>query len=223
VNSNSRERRENLVRSAVTTAKMREKQGRRRKKKKSSRGKQPMHEDYCVADYASDQQQEEADSDQENAESPTNTASDLLDGAALDGSSAVHGKSSLGDVLPGSGVRKIVYAARTHSQLSQFVGEIRRTAFSDARVVALGGRQVLCGNTTVNRPGRSEQAVNDSCLDLKKDKQNSCPLLSSPEGVATLALHTLAQPSDIEDAAGLGQASHACAYYASRVRLRNVG
>ena len=55
---------------------------------------------------------------------------------------------TIGSVQPGSGVRKIVYAARTHSQLSQFVGELRRTAWgADLRVVALGGRKLLCGNT----------------------------------------------------------------------------
>lgn len=212
---NNRERRENLARAAVTASKMRERQGRKKKKKKRTKSSVP--EDHCVADYRSDQEDyEEYDSDQETRVDE-DTVSNLLDGAALDGSSAVYGKKSLGGVRPGSGVRKIVYAARTHSQLSQFVGELGRTAFADVRVVALGGRKVLCGNSDVNRPGRSEQAVNDACLDLQKDKQSSCPLLASKDGLATLALHTLAQPSDIEDAAGLGKASHCCAYYASRV------
>jgi chromosome transmission fidelity protein 1 len=219
--NNNRERRENLVRSAVTAAKMRERQGRFNKKKK--RIKQQVQEDYCVADYRSDQEEQEDcnDSDEENVDTTLTSASQLLEGAALDGSSAVYGKTSLGDAQPGSGVRKIIYAARTHSQLSQFVGELGRTAYADVRVVALGGRQVLCGNSSVNRPGRSEQSINDACLDLKKDKKSSCPLLSSNEGLSTLALHTLAQPSDIEDAAALGEASHACAYYASRVSGRS--
>ncbi|KAI2496855.1 hypothetical protein MHU86_17651 [Fragilaria crotonensis] len=215
--NNNRERRENLVRSGVTAAKLRERQGRRIKKKKILRDR--IDEDFCVADYRSDHddQDDSNDSDQEGVDTALSLASHLLDGAALDGSSVVHGKTALGNVQSGSGLRKIVYAARTHSQLSQFVSELRRTGFSGIRVVALGGRKVLCGNSDVNRPGRSEQAVNDACLDLKKDKTSSCPLLSSTEGIATLALHTLAQPSDIEDAAALGEASHACSYYASRV------
>ena len=214
----NRERRENLVRSGVTAAKLRERQGRRIKKKKILHYR--IDDDFCVADYRSDHdaQGDSNDSDNEGMDTAMSPASHLLDGAALDGSSVVHGKRALGDVQPGSGSRKIVYAARTHSQLSQFVNELRRTGFSGIRVVALGGRKVLCGNSDVNRPGRSEQAVNDACLDLKKDKISSCPLLSSNEGIATLALHTLAQPSDIEEAAALGEASHACSYYASRVR-----
>lgn len=217
--NNIRERRGNLVRSAVTTAKLRQRQQRRNKKTKKNQ--QDVPDDFCVTDYRSDQDDQDgrSDSDQENVTPVENSViSPLLDGTALDGSSAVHGKAAVGDVQPGSGVRKIVYAARTHSQLTQFVGELRRTAYADVRVVALGGRQVLCGNTSVNRSGRSEQAINEMCLDLKKDKTSSCPLLTSTEGIAALALHTLAQPSDIEDAAALGEASHACSYYASRVR-----
>jgi len=120
-------------------------------------------------------------------------------------------------VKPGSGMRKVVYAARTHSQLTQFVNELRRTSFEDIRVVALGGRKLLCGNSNINRHGKSEQAVNDACLDLMKDKSSSCPFLISQEGIATLALHTLAIPSDIEEAAALGVASQTCSYYGARV------
>jgi chromosome transmission fidelity protein 1 len=217
--NNIRERRGNLVRSAVTAAKLRQRQ--QRSNKKTKRNQEDVPVDYCVTGYRSDQedQHDRLDWDQENVAPVVNySLLPLLDGAALDGSSAVHGKAAVGDVQPGSGVRKIVYAARTHSQLTQFVGELRRTAYADVRVVALGGRQVLCGNTSVNRSGRSEQAINDMCLDLKKDKTSSCPLLTSTEAIAALGLHTLAQPSDIEDAAALGEASHACSYYASRVR-----
>ena len=151
---------------------------------------------------------------------------------------------TIGSVQPGSGVRKIVYAARTHSQLSQFVGELRRTAWGqDLRVVALGGRKLLCGNKEVLGPKhRSEKIITERCLDLQKGKKtgggkskagdkrksgeassasstSGCPLLSSREAVSALAVHVLALPSDIEDIGSLGKASHACAYYASRGSL----
>ena len=81
---------------------------------------------------------------------------------------------TIGSVQPGSGVRKIVYAARTHSQLSQFVGELRRTAWgADLRVVALGGRKLLCGNKDVLGPKhRSEKIITERCLDLQKGKKS---------------------------------------------------
>eukprot|EP00978_Attheya_sp_CCMP212_P022039 scaffold65134_cov31-Attheya_sp.AAC.1 len=149
--------------------------------------------------------------------------------------------SSVGGVEPGTGVRKIVYAARTHSQLSQFVGELRRTAWGKSiRVVALGGRKLLCGNTHVLGTNHSSEAlVTERCLDLQKGTTSSssgasgdtkkrkagepkpssgCPLLGSKDAISALAVQMLAQPSDIEDLAGLGKASHTCAYYGSRVR-----
>ena len=99
---------------------------------------------------------------------------------------------------------------------------------------------MLCGNTEVTGPNRirSEAYISEKCLDMQKGvskkketlvsddkslkkrdgKGSSCPLLSSKEAVSTLALHMLAEPSDIEDLATIGQATHTCAYYASRVR-----
>jgi hypothetical protein len=81
---------------------------------------------------------------------------------------------SIGSCEPGTGVRKIIYAARTHSQLSQFVNEVRRTAWgNDIRIVALGGRKLLCGNKdvtggTLARKSRSETMITEKCLDLQK-------------------------------------------------------
>lgn len=186
----------------------------------------------------------------------------LLDGGRLDGSgiatynqrivnkSKVNASThSIGGCEPGSGVRKIIYAARTHSQLSQFVSEVHRTAWgSDVRIVALGGRKMLCGNTDVTgeKKNRSEAMITEKCLDLQKglidkskeatandknqsdnvkkrkkakNSKNACPLMSSKEAISTLALHMLAKPSDIEDLVGLGEKSQTCAYYASRVSL----
>jgi len=187
------------------------------------------------------------------------TIKELLDGGNLDGSGSsqvrrqnianspeIHNhikdhsseRVSIGNVQPGSGVRKIVYAARTHSQLSQFVGEIRRTAWGKTvRVITLGSRKLLCGNANVVGSNRnsSEAMITEKCLDMqkgiassstgddgkkKKDKnQTSCPLLVK-EFIPILASHMLAQPSDIEDLAALGQMGHACSYYASREALQ---
>ncbi len=176
----------------------------------------------------------------------------LLDGGQLDGSgfrvrqnysktdreSSSHEQKNqvdltIGEVQPGSGVRKIVYAARTHSQLSQFVDEIRRTAWGDSiRVATLGGRKLLCCNTDVTGHDRrrSEANITEKCLDMQKGiaesteksgtkrtkSKTSCPLLAK-NLLPTLALHMLAKPSDIEDLAGLGKSTNTCSYYASRV------
>ena len=154
-------------------------------------------------------------------------------------------KTSVGDVKPGSGLRKVIYAARTHSQLSQFIGELKRTHWGkDVKVVALGSRSLLCNNEAVlyssstNKKSsrRSESEITEMCLDMQKSKTGNgkrtsdgkakgqkstskCPHLTSSESISTLALHSLARPTDIEDMASLGKASHCCSYYASRESL----
>lgn len=169
--------------------------------------------------------------------------------------------SSVGGVTPGTGLRKIIYAARTHSQLSQFIGELRRTQWgTDVKVVALGSRSLLCCNddvvmmygssktTNKNSSGRrrSEVDITELCLDMQKNKSSrssisssstdgetttkkgqksiktnngGCPYLVSRDAISTLAMHSMVRPSDIEDMASLGKASHACSYYASREAL----
>ena len=159
----------------------------------------------------------------------------FLQGSLLDGSAdafAGFSNSAVGGVQPGSGVRKIIYAARTHSQLSQFAREVKRIPRigETARLVALGGRKALCGNADLRRKHKGERDLNDACLDLQKGSvggkrkekgslSSGCPLLASREAVATLSLHLLTEPTDIEQAADMGESAHACAYYASRQSL----
>ena len=157
--------------------------------------------------------------------------------------------TSVGGVSPGTGLRKIIYAARTHSQLSQFIGELRRTRWgTDVKVVALGSRSLLCCNDDVlyaskankKNSRRSEADVTELCLDMQKSKNSSnngettkkkkkgqkskttsggCPYIVSRDAISTLAMHSMVRPSDIEDMASLGKASHTCSYYASREAL----
>ncbi|KAL9185408.1 LOW QUALITY PROTEIN: hypothetical protein ACHAXT_003185 [Thalassiosira profunda] len=188
------------------------------------------------------------------------TAKALLCGSNLDGSgyrndpernarsnnweNSTISNDAVGGVAAGSGLRKVVYAARTHSQLSQFISELKRTHWGkNVKVVALGSRSLLCSNEDVlyssksnkKNSRRSEAQITELCLDMQKNKggakrtkegsekgkrKNSCcPYLASSEATSTLALHSLVRPSDIEDMANLGKASHSCSYYASREAL----
>jgi DEAD_2 len=257
------QRREHFVRSAVITAKLAEQasggSGNGRKRAARAASKQ-FQDDFCVTDYNTERRNnavaddffnddDDDYNDQEDhrlgisKKASTRCASVLLDGHCLDGSRRAHGKLSnntplqttISHVLPGSGVRKIIYAARTHSQLSQFCGELKRTAWGDkTRVVALGSRKLLCGNSILQKKHSTEASLTEACLDLKQGKSSGttthtgkrketggsavgCPLLQSKEAVSTLGMHLLTTPSDIEDAANLGNASQTCAYYASRV------
>ncbi|PPR96796.1 hypothetical protein GOBAR_AA23875 [Gossypium barbadense] len=60
---------------------------------------------------------------------------------------------------------------RTHSQLSQFVKELRKTIFANKmNVVSLGSRKNFCINEEVLRLGNSTQ-INERCLELQKSKK----------------------------------------------------
>jgi chromosome transmission fidelity protein 1 len=58
------------------------------------------------------------------------------------------GEASDVDLL---GLPQIFYASRTHSQLAQFVAEIRKTPYAGLRCVTLGSRKNLCVNSAVTR------------------------------------------------------------------------
>jgi chromosome transmission fidelity protein 1 len=64
--------------------------------------------------------------------------------------------------------RQIIFCSRTHSQLTQFVGELHRTPFADSvSLVALASRRALCINDDVLRLG-APQLINERCLDLQR-------------------------------------------------------
>ncbi|UNI15394.1 RNA helicase [Purpureocillium takamizusanense] len=133
---------------------------------------------------------------------------------------------------------KIYYTSRTHSQLSQFITELRRPSFppslpssvgkeqrkaSEAvKLLPLSSRQRLCINPSVSRLG-SVQAINDRCAELQQNKGGKkCDyvpreeLLSQTHQFRNTALATL---PDIEDLHQLGKSLAVCPYYASRAAL----
>lgn len=77
------------------------------------------------------------------------------------------------DERPEFGVVKIIYCSRTHSQISQFVREIRKTAFGERiRVVSLGSRKNLCTNPSVAAL-RSDAQMTDKCLDMLQGSKSA--------------------------------------------------
>ncbi len=70
-------------------------------------------------------------------------------------------------------VKQVLYASRTHSQTSQFVNEIKKTAFAaGVRCVTLGSRKNLCVNPSVVRKGKSDASISDACLDLQQQRSS---------------------------------------------------
>lgn len=134
---------------------------------------------------------------------------------------------------------KIYYTSRTHSQLSQFITELRRPQFPSSlpgamlptqdqpskeavKLLPLSSRQKLCINPSVSRLG-SVQAINDRCADLQQAKSSTrCPFVPKEELLAQTHEFrdaALASLPDIEDLHQLGKSLSVCPYYASRTAL----
>ncbi|KAF9188409.1 DEAD H (Asp-Glu-Ala-Asp His) box helicase 11 [Haplosporangium sp. Z 11] len=92
-------------------------------------------------------------------------------------------------------VLKIYYCSRTHSQLSQFIDELRKTSFGEhLHVVSLGSRKSLCindrfrqkasiKNSKIPEPIVNVNKLNDACLDAQKSGTPSdqrCEFLHMP-------------------------------------------
>lgn len=129
---------------------------------------------------------------------------------------------------------KIIFCSRTHSQLTQFVNELKRielpSALSDCereeviKHAPLGSRRTLCINSKVSRL-TSTTAMNERCVELQKPgipQDRRCEFLPSKqspdyrERVETFRDSAIAQIQDIEDIAFLGRKMKICPYYASR-------
>lgn len=145
---------------------------------------------------------------------------------------------------------KIFYCSRTHSQLSQFVSELRRVTMppslpdelntsdkcNDAELeehvkhLSLGSRKNLCINPKVSKL-ENATAINERCLELQQPgvaAEHKCPYLPSKDNEASSLQfrdHTLATVKDIEDIGKVGKRIGICPYYASRsvVRHSEVG
>ncbi|KAK7381645.1 hypothetical protein VNO80_00191 [Phaseolus coccineus] len=139
---------------------------------------------------------------------------------------------------------KVYFCSRTHSQLSQFMKELRRTVFAkEMMVVSLGSRKNLCINEEVVALGNSTR-INERCLELQKKKKNGATKVKNlkvgagirrrkaTSGCPMLTKHRVQQefrnevfqrrPLDIEDLANLGKTMGTCPYYGSRSMVRRA-
>eukprot|EP01084_Bolivina_argentea_P029389 54563_1 len=66
---------------------------------------------------------------------------------------------------------QIIYCSRTHSQLLQFVNEIKKTKFNNdnLEVLTIGSRKQLCIHPKISKYN-SVSKMNDACLNLKDSK-----------------------------------------------------
>ncbi|KAF9173392.1 DEAD H (Asp-Glu-Ala-Asp His) box helicase 11 [Mortierella sp. AD011] len=118
---------------------------------------------------------------------------------SFDAREAEHGQKRTGFGLDDEDqepdVLKIYYCSRTHSQLSQFIDELRKTSYGDhLHVISLGSRKSLCINERFRKlasfkssktaePIVNVNKLNDACLDAQKSgtpTDQRCEFLHMP-------------------------------------------
>lgn len=120
---------------------------------------------------------------------------------------------------------KIYYSSRTHSQMSQFINEIKKTRFADivqgppVKLASLASRANLCVNPEVTKL-REPSAINERCMEMQKEStpEKRCPYIKG-NLVNILKEDILASVYDIEDLVSRGRVTGACPYYASRMAI----
>ncbi|KAJ2694989.1 ATP-dependent DNA helicase chl1 [Coemansia sp. RSA 1285] len=125
---------------------------------------------------------------------------------------------------------KVFYASRTHSQLQQFVREVKRTRFAagDSRIrcVTLGSRAQLCTSDRARQQsGGSAHSLNEACVEMQQrsggGRAGRCaflpaqrtPMLDFKDAVGRRVM-------DIEELAGEGRRLAVCPYYGARESVR---
>ncbi|CAG9794947.1 unnamed protein product [Diatraea saccharalis] len=133
---------------------------------------------------------------------------------------------------------KVYISSRTHSQLSQLTGEIKRTVFkNNTKVITLASRQHYCINTDVSKL-KNINLINERCLDMQNSRSKStsksedgkvikktktktskaCPFYNQTN-INNLKELMLCDIMDMEDLVKTGKEMKACPYYASKAAL----
>lgn len=113
----------------------------------------------------------------------------------------------------GEGLPTIVYSSRTHSQLKQVIGELKRTSFgSSVRTTVLSSRQQTCMHQYVQQIQGS--ALNLGCKSLVS--QRRCKWYNNTENFLKNNSDVNKVAMDIEDLIQVGENRTVCPYYLSR-------
>ncbi|KAL4805264.1 helicase C-terminal domain-containing protein [Aspergillus unguis] len=210
-------------------------EGPRKRQKINSSSNDDVNEcdQFALDDYDSE--------DEPNSSSTKSAAANGLSSSTLELLERLKGHGSNVDPEADDGNEiKIFYCSRTHSQLSQFAGELRRVTIPSSvpevlreglteeeelseriKHLPLGSRKNLCINPRVAALG-NPTAINERCLEIQQPstaEQHRCSFIPSKEDemkTTSFRDHALATVKDIEDLGKLGKKMGICPYYASR-------
>ena len=118
---------------------------------------------------------------------------------------------------------KIYYCSRTHSQLSQFISEIKKTNYSrqvrPLRTVVLASRNNFCINDSVLKLNNSS-LINEKCIELQNSSNSKLKCQMYKKTVMNdFKDEILADVLDIEDIVKVGRGVKACPYYTTRLAV----
>ncbi|XP_048205707.1 regulator of telomere elongation helicase 1 [Perognathus longimembris pacificus] len=108
-------------------------------------------------------------------------------------------------------IPKIIYASRTHSQLTQVISELRNTSYRP-RICVLGSREQLCIHPEVKKQESNHVQIH---LCRKKVTSRSCHFYNNVEE-KSLEQELATSILDIEDLVRGGSKHKVCPYYLSR-------
>ncbi|XP_044519816.1 regulator of telomere elongation helicase 1 [Gracilinanus agilis] len=108
-------------------------------------------------------------------------------------------------------IPKIIYASRTHSQLTQVISELRNTSYRP-KVCVLGSREQLCINPEVRKIESNHIQIH---VCRKKVSTHSCHFYNNVEEKST-EKELVTSILDIEDLVKSGNKHRVCPYYLSR-------
>ncbi|KAM6248742.1 regulator of telomere elongation helicase 1 isoform 2-T2 [Porphyrio hochstetteri] len=108
-------------------------------------------------------------------------------------------------------VPKIIYASRTHSQLTQVINELKNTVYRP-KICVLGSREQLCINPEVKRQESNHMQI---YMCRMKVMARACHFYNNVEEKST-EKELIESIMDIEDLVKSGNKHRACPYYLSR-------
>lgn len=118
------------------------------------------------------------------------------------------------DIEPISGLiyePRVVFCMRTHTQISQFIKEIRLTTVDQSNILALAAKKRLC----IHPESANHSDISEFCSNINKSP-SKCPYKAD---FSSLTDQILTSVMDIEDLKVAGKVCGQCPYYAMRAGI----
>ncbi|XP_044256116.1 regulator of telomere elongation helicase 1 homolog [Tribolium madens] len=117
------------------------------------------------------------------------------------------------------GMPTIIYASRTHSQLSQAMQELKRTNYNHMKATVLGSREQMCVHQEVLKEKSNAMKVHLCRLKLR---ERSCHFYNNVDRKKEDPAISQLSIVDIEDLVKLGQSHKFCPYYMAKELKQNA-